>query len=468
MFETVSSKNLNRAKLFDSLLRSVDQTFGIREQVLPLHDWALTLTLDGQPLSFKGGHEYLEAIYQDQSPDITIEKAAQMGVSVWAILDSLHGMRFGRYPFGVMYLFPSRTFVTEFSKTKLQNIIDENDFREWFTETDAANVKRIGSSSLFLRGMASRTGLKAVSVNKLVMDEVQEVENMLLIDLAMERLSHIENPVIHRLSVPSLPEYGISAFFEKTDQRYWLLRCPGCGEYTGLEDSFPDCLLEVGDRVIRACGKCRGELDISQGEWVPKHPDITDRRGYHISQLFSKYVSPASLLQAFRGGKNLTTFYNDKLGLPYVEVANRLSVEEILSLCGDHGISSEESELTYAGVDQGSKQLHVTIAKKGSSKVKIIYIDIVTEFEEIDALIKRFNIARLVLDAMPEVRKARELAQRFPGKIYLNYYNDHQRGSYRWNEQNFTVMVNRTESLDASGLEILNGNVVLPLAHLHF
>jgi hypothetical protein len=99
--------------------------------------------LDGRPFSFAGGHEYLQEIYRDTSCDITIEKSAQMGVSVWAILDSLHGMKFGRYPHGILYLFPSRIFVTEFSKTKLQNIIDENDFRNWFTETDVTNVKRV-------------------------------------------------------------------------------------------------------------------------------------------------------------------------------------------------------------------------------------------------------------------------------------------------------------------------------------
>jgi hypothetical protein len=446
-------------------LSSLSQQFSERNESAPsLCEWAQTLTLDGHPFSFKGGHEYLEAIYRDGFCDITIEKAAQMGVSVWAILDSLHGMRFGRYPFGVMYLFPSRTFVTEFSKTKLQNIIDENDFREWFVETDAANVKKIGTSSLFLRGMTSRTGLKSVSVNKLVLDEVEEVENKLLIDLAMERVSHIENPVIHRLSVPSLPQYGIDSFFEKTDQRYWLLKCPRCNEYTCMENEFPNCLLEVGDQVIRTCIKCHSELDISQGEWVPKFPNVTDRRGYHVSQLFSKYVSPASLLQTFREGKNPTIFWNDKIGLPYVEAQNRLSVQEVLDLCGDHGISDEDQGPTFAGIDQGSRELHITIAKKGPSKVKIIYIGILKEFEEIDTLIniKRFNIARLVIDGMPETRQARALAQRHPGKIFLAFYNDHQRGFYRWNEQNWTVLVNRSESLDASGLEILNGNVVLP------
>jgi hypothetical protein len=460
MYGIESSRGLKRATLFESLFQSIDQHFGSLKNISPLNQWVKGITLDGKPFSFAGGHEYLEEIYKDTSTDITLEKAAQMGVSVWAILDSLHGMRFGRYPFGVLYLFPSRIFVTEFSKTKLQNIIDENDFGDWFTDTDAANVKRIGKSSLFLRGMHSRTGLKSLSVNKLCLDEVEEIENMLLIDLAMERLSHIENPVVHRLSVPSAPQYGIDSFFQNTDQRYWLLKCQVCGESTCLEDTFPDCLLEVDGRVIRACSKCKGELNPSLGEWVAKKP--SDKRGYHISQLFSKFISPASLLQTYLTGKNLTTFYNDKLGIPYVEAANRLSVQEVLSLCGNEGIAESDAGPCYCGIDQGGL-LHVTIAKKHSEKAaKIVYIGVLKGFEEVDTLMKKFNIIRVVIDAMPEVRKARELAGRYPGKVFLSYYNDHQRGSYRWDEKRMVVSSNRTESMDASHNEVLNQSIILP------
>lgn len=442
-------------------MSSINQRFSIGK-IPQLYEWAQTLTLDGHPFSFKGGHEYLEDIYKDTSPDVSVEKAAQMGVSVWAILDSLHGMKFGRYPRGILYLFPSRNFVTEFSKTKLQNIIDENGFGDWFTETDSVNVKRVGSSSLFMRGMRSRTELKSVTVDKLVMDEIEEIENILLIDLVMERLSHIENPVVHRLSVPSLPEYGIDAFFQKTDQRHWLLKCPRCNEYTCLEDTFPDCLLEVGDRIIRACVKCHSELDPSSGTWVAKYPSITDKRGYHISQLFSKYVSPASLLEIYRSGKNLTTFYNDKLGLPYVEAANRLSIQEVLDLCGNEGIVESDGGPCFLGCDQGGL-LYVTIAKRHPQKsAQVVYLGIHKEFEELDRLMKRFNVVRAVIDAMPEIRKARELAERYPGRVFLSYYNDHQRGSYRWDEKRMVVTSNRTESMDASHSEVLNQNIILP------
>ena len=75
---------------------------------------------------------------------------------------------------------------------------------------------------------------------------------------------------------------------------------------------------------------------------------------------------------------------------------------------------------------------------------------------------KRFSVARCVVDAMPEIRNARALADRFMGKVYLNYYLKHAKGSYRWNDREKTVSVNRTESLDASHQLIMNQEVILP------
>lgn len=63
---------------------------------------------------------------------------------------------------------------------------------------------------------------------------------------------------------------------------------------------------------------------------------------------------------------------------------------------------------------------------------------------------------------MPATRNARSFANRHTRKIYLNYYNERQKGSYAWNEKEQIVSCNRTESLDASHREILDETLILP------
>jgi len=114
------------------------------------------------------------------------------------------------------------------------------------------------------------------------------------------------------------------------------------------------------------------------------------------------------------------------------------------------------------GVDQGA-DLHVVIGKKARQKAgKVIQLGVYKDWEELDRLMKNFHISRCVVDALPETRNARAFAQRHKGRVFLNYYNEHQKGSYAWNEKDLTVSCNRTESLDASHKEITDQAIILP------
>ena len=114
------------------------------------------------------------------------------------------------------------------------------------------------------------------------------------------------------------------------------------------------------------------------------------------------------------------------------------------------------------GVDQG-KDLHTVISKRYPPKAgKIIHVEVYKDWEELDGLMKNFNVSRCVVDALPETRNARVFAERHKGRVFLNYYNIHQKGAYKWNEETFESNCNRTESLDASHKEIQDQSIILP------
>jgi hypothetical protein len=451
--------------LFGQLLTSIEQKF-CRDDGRAfgsLGAWAerTPVILDGRPFSFHK-HEYLMTPYADDHPNMVEIKAAQMGLTTKAMLRSMYSARYRNFR-GILYLFPSRTDVTEFTKGRIDPLIDDNPdtLGRWLQETDSANIKQLWNCFLYLRGMKSRVGLKSIPVDFIVFDEMDEASPS-AVDMAMERMGHSEFREVLKLSNPTLPDYGIDKAFQETDQRYWHVKCEKCGEYTCLPETFPKCLLEVGGRVIRACQKCQDELNPSIGEWVAKYPGVTEKRGYHYSQLFSHYVDPAEILHQFRTTSNLTEFYNLKLGMAYVEATNRLTVQEILALCGNEGIASSDRGPCSMGVDQG-KLLHVVIGKREWQRAgKIVHIGECEAWEQLDRLMKVFNVSRCVVDALPETRNARAFAERHKGKVFLSYYNEHQKGKYKWNEADMTVQSNRTESLDASHNEVTKGQIILP------
>jgi hypothetical protein len=425
-------------------------------------EWAINapVMLDGRPFTFHK-HEYLRLPYEDNHPDMVEMKGTQMGLTSKAMLRAMYSARYGNYR-GILYLFPSKSDVLDFSKGRISPLIADNPdtIGKWVTDTDAAGIKRVWNTFLYLRGMISRVGLKSIPVDFIIYDELDEAPQK-AVDMAQERMGHSELKESLKLSNPTIPDYGIDKAFQETDQRYWLLKCSACGHYTCLEDTFPGCLVEVQGRVIRACERCQSELDPSVGEWVAKRPSITEKRGYHYSQLFSHYVPPAEILRQFRTTNNLQDFYNLKIGVAYVEAENRLSVEEVLALCGNSGITSSDPGPCSMGIDQG-KDLHVVIGKRQADKGRIVHLGIYRDWEELDRLMKAFNVSRCVVDALPETRNARSFAERHKGKVFLNYYQERQKGKYKWNEQDMTVACNRTESLDASHNEIMMGQIILP------
>jgi len=434
----------------------------------PLALWASKrVRLDGRPFSFEG-HEYLRGIYDDTSPHVVVIKAAQIGGTTWAILRSIRACMTG---LNVIYFFPTKTDVIEFSKSRVSPLIASNPFlTKLIRDTDTAGLKRIGDAYAYFRGMQSRVGLKSVPADMLVFDELDEATPDAKA-MAKERLSHSDYRRVIELSNPSLPGYGIDEAYLESDQRHWTLKCPGCGHWVSLEREFP-LKLGQGVRIIRprgdgtyyrACPKCAHELDLAAGEWIADQPG-QHTHGYRISQLFSSKVDPGDILREYQRTRYPERFYNLKIGLAWADVTHRVDRMTVLALCGDEPMLESSEAACTMGVDTG-RQLHVVISRRTGLRSDVralVYIGTHEDFGELDDLMKRFNVCACVIDAQPELHATREFARRHPGKVYMNYFIENQKGATDWDRQGMIVKENRTEALDLSRRVIREGKVVLP------
>ena len=429
------------------------------------------VVLDRGPFSFSR-HECLQVPYADEHPRQVEIKCAQMGGTTRAILRAFWCALF--MPFvGVLYLFPSSKGSGDFSRTRVGPLIDRNPdtIGKWVVDTDSIGLKRVRGKNLLFRGTKSTEGLRSDPVDLVIGDEI-DLFPVGVLEVARERMAHSDAKWEHYLSNPTLPDFGIDRLYQFTDQRRWLLKCPRCGQWTDpvgeweaaakpRERGVPELLWERPDgSVALRCMCCReGVLHPARGEWVARKPGVTEWRGYQFSQLFSQYVTPAEILSQYRTTLNMSAFYNYKIGVAYAEADYRVTVGEVLALCGSHGLAASDAGPCCMGVDQG-KGLHVVIGRRDGT---IVHLGEYRDFEELDRLVAVFHVARTVIDGMPETRKAREFASRNPGKVFLNWYSPHQKGAYAWDEQKWQVSVNRTESLDASHSRLTGEcRIVLP------
>ncbi|ACL06239.1 Bacteriophage tail assembly protein-like protein [Desulfatibacillum aliphaticivorans] len=411
------------------------------------------------------GHEYQHAMLEEDAPRQCSIKGAQLGITEVNVIKTMHGQIHGRYPQGSLYLFPTRDDVKDFSKARFDPLIANNpdSIGKFVQDTDAANIKKIGKSFLYLRGARatksigdkkSSSQLKSIPADRVVFDERDEMTDD-MVDLAIERMSHSSIQEEIHLGTPTIPDYGIDKLYQESDQRVWMIKCGVCGKETCLELEFPNCLAELKDgRVIRLCVHCRrGVLNPANGRWVAQYPDrAKDMVGWWISQLVSTYIDPAKILRLYNNppNGNLAEVMNSKLGRAYIAAENRLAQNDVFACCGRDAMDTRHEGPCAMGVDVG-KELNIVIGTKPQDKTrKIVKAARVGSFNDAHDLAKRFNVKAAVFDLLPETRKVREFIKDANFPVYGCTYSDHQRDDYSFNHNSNIVTVNRNEVLDAT------------------
>ena len=422
------------------------------------------------------GHEYLIEPMQSQARKRAMKKGAQMGFSEEEVLRSLHGLIYGYYPSGVLYLFPTSDDVIDFSKSRFNSLIEKNyEFiGRYLGTTSAAEVKKIGSGTLYLRGARvtqkieglkkEASKLRSIPVDKIVFDEVDLMDPD-MITMALERFSHSTVQEEGYLSTPTIPDFGIDKIYNESDQRQWMIKCSRCNRECCLETDFPNSVKFMKDgRAYRACMKCGEELLPSDGRWVAQNPK-SEIAGWWISQLNSLYVNPGTILRLFEDppNGNLQEVYNSKLAMAYIAAENRLTVNDVYSCCGTHIIQTQDKGPCGMGIDVQGKTLVIVIGKKvfGGRK-KIIYAGEVPDFADAVELGKMFHVKRAAVDYQPETRKAREFQKNGEFPVYLVRYRDSVKTGEKVDDDSGVIELARTEIFDMTGKNTKQGVYVFP------
>lgn len=441
-----------------------------------LIDWTASRRLVGGSEFDFAGHEYLRKIYSDNGTRIVIRKGAQLGATEYGISRALWFTitKDGR----VIYFFPTDHDVAEFSRDRFGPIIRESEYLSGLVrDTDTVGYKQIGNGGIFFRGMKSRSGLKSTPADFLIFDEMDEMDPA-AIELASKRVGHSKFGWELAISTPTFPGSPIDRAFLETDQRYWLLRCERCGDYSCLEDLFLEnhgspsgardeiCFIRgtPGAEEI-VCMRCGGRLDPGVGEWVAKEPS-REAHGYQLSKFASGIVSerersagtltkPAALLAGWRKTRFPAEFFNSELGLPYLGADGGLSDQDLLSLVDDRGMATSGTRCVM-GVDQGNG-LHVVIKQpdKDGGLVRTIKVHhqetTDATFSHLDRFMRDYDVRACVIDAQPNIHAVRVFANRFPGRVYLAYYVETQKGLVDWGrdmDYTPTAKINRTDAFD--------------------
>lgn len=401
------------------------------------------------PFSFKQ-HPWTREMCDSNAAHNVGQKSAQMGFTVVAMARTFYKIDIERQ--NCLYLLPTKTpDATDFSATRFDPMLELSPHLEkLFSDVKNVATKRAGSSTLYIRGANSRSGLKSIPVAFIVMDEMDEM-NQENIPLAMERMSGQLSKQVWAISTPTVPNWGINKLFLASTQEHFCFSCPACSRQTEL--IYPDCLVVCGDSAIDPdvalshliCKECKVKLEhiakpdfLAKGVWVPQGHKDFEQRGFYVNQMYSPTVTPVELAKSYHlsltDQSSEQEFHNSKIGNPHIVDGARVN-DVLIDACirGYKKTDAQPSNpgLVTMGVDIG-KFLHFEIASwtcrhfgndiNVNSDCKVLCEGKVATFEELDRLMYEWRPLAAVIDANPERRKAFEFAQRFYPHVKLCFY----------------------------------------------
>lgn len=470
------------------------------EQTNPTRDWYIASTHHrthkGTALDF-ARHPFQVGILQDKAQHKVIEKATQCGVSELEIDHAMSLLDQGR---NVFWVFPDERLRNQMVKDRIDPSISNTPHylmlvaragqrsRRGKDASDDVTIKQLGVASLALVGSNSESSFKSFSADDAIIDELDQCDAR---NLAMvpDRFAHSQYRTTWKVGNPTISGYGIDALYAESDRKHWFIACEHCGERQPL-DWFVNVAREISegtfeprasgarpsglgclatnppptacDDLSALCRKCERPLNrLASGEWVAEYPDRSIS-GYQINQIFSGSVPLSEMWDAFvRGLGNETErmrFYNSVLGLPYESTGAKLS-EAILDRCVEESFPQESTgEGCFAGIDVGS--LNHVIVLDGD---RVLRIQAVHSFAELDEVMSAFGVRCAVIDAMPETRMAREFAERWQGRVLLcTFVKSDQVKDFAVDYGAATIKADRTQTLDESHAALLAGAIALP------
>jgi len=428
----------------------------------------MDLRVDGVAFELKR-YPFLIDLFDDDHRQIVVRKGSQMGFTVCFVLRTIDKC-ITQYPRGVLYLMPTRDDVSDFSKSRFDRLLKENEvLARSVAGTDSINIKRVGNAFVYFRGARSRSQLKAIPVDGIVFDEEDEMDPV-MIELARHRIDAAEGDAGDEasLSTPTVPDFGVDLKYQRSDQRMWHIKCQHCGAWTCMEEEFPKCLVRVSENtVVRGCKKCEKQIYVADGEWVAAFPENDERHGYFISQLCSPTISPRTILEEYEDPDppptfDLKEFYNHRLALAYASLDDKLDDAAMNAVVGDYRRAHAAQGPCVLGADIGKQDVIYMVGEKVSERhINVLDYGVLPGFGELHDKWQRFNVCCGVLDEMAETRKVREFISSHPG-AWGCWYSDVQRQAYDWKEKEARVSVNRTELLDHSHRTIIQQNCTFP------
>lgn len=465
-------------------------------------DWIVNNTmLRKVPYSFVD-HEYQIDFVNDKHRIVTAKKCAQIGFTEillrWMLcfLVQHQGSQ-------TIFTQPTDTDVGKFAKSRVDVLFEDCEIikRLGTGGIDSAYLKRVGHSFLNLRGTFGTKAAISVPSDANVYDEI-DFSNPRVLSQFKSRLQHSKYKFERLISTPTIPNYGVSALYNQSDQKRVILKCNHCGHYQFLtwEKHVWIRHITTGKAVRKdpdainayiakpwefmpfvACEKCDREVDRSWHggcrEWVAEYPERAQDldngiSGYHISQLDVPFVNVSDIVKASdkrfpEGYKKEQDFDNFVLGKESSGGEGMKIDDSVKELSTIRMDMPQSASGTFIGVDLGNT-CNIVVVKDfwlpgHDNRVPVVIAAYTIPKEQLEYLgekdIDRYRALYTVSDAQPYTTDVSKIANKdkYKGRMKICYFG----GKKAYTTSDIIVTANRTQMLDMVTDDLPRGDLLV-------
>lgn len=367
----------------------------------------------GEKYTFDG-FEYLEDITKRRwkpFDETFIMKPSQVGVTeiglglpLWMNSRGLPRWK------GSAYFFPARAQLQDLMKARFFPLMDDETY--FRPKLKSANLRYVNwaDKPIYFRSGQTRRELISIAIDHAVIDEFDEFENPLTVVPTLEaRFGQSDYGFLFGMSTPTIPDTGIDAAVNISNQFNWYIACKKCGvDFSPLNEvrtmGFDKVVVKapLSNKVGFVCPNCHDltQTNGAKGKWVQDSSNDSQKHAYCISRLFTNRHSLEKILTEYEEGLNVQEFYNSTLGLPYAAANARLNRTDIVSSAyGASEMPTFSKEPTLIGIDVGKKCNWVVGSLDGTKKVVKAYGT--CDFDDLSGIVSRYNVIGGCIDLRP-------------------------------------------------------------------
>lgn len=294
----------------------------------------------------------MDAVTDPTIREIWVMKSAQIG---WTeILGNVIGFHVDQDPAPILLVQPTLEMAEAWSKDRLAPMIRDTPCLSQAIadprSRDSGNTllhKQFAGGHITMAGANSPAGLASRPIRVVLFDEVDKFPSSAdahgdPIALGIKRTTTFWNRKVLAGSTPTVKGMSrIEQGFEASDQRYYFVPCPHCGEFQRLVWPQVRWQEDQPETAVYVCAHCAVEIhDLDKpnmlrlGEWRASKPS-TGIAGFHVSELYSPWVTWAEMARDFlvkkRLPETLQNFVNESLGETWEDRGGQLDAAGLIA-----------------------------------------------------------------------------------------------------------------------------------------